>query len=235
MEKLLEPMVADSDPRRHFLSTYLRTTKAVAAELDRGGFVDRDWVERWDVAFADLYLDALEAPNPPEPWRVAFAAGHRPDVPPLRHVLLGMNAHINYDLPQALIAVMSPADFDDPAVRDKRVRDHFHIDTVLSSRVNAEDAELAAAGQPISLVDRLLTPLNRLATKRFLGESRRKVWANAGVLDRARRDGGTAYVDRLAELSRLSAARVADLERPGFVVLRLAAKGFGVQLAGAQA
>jgi hypothetical protein len=31
----------------------------VAAELERGGFIDPDWVERWDVVFADLYLDAL--------------------------------------------------------------------------------------------------------------------------------------------------------------------------------
>jgi hypothetical protein len=57
-----------------------------AEELDRGGFRDPEWVERWDVAFADLYLDAVEAAQagrrPPEPWAVAFgpatATGCRP-------------------------------------------------------------------------------------------------------------------------------------------------------------
>ena len=36
---------------------------------------------------------------------------------PCVHVLLGINAHINYDLPQALLAVISDDDFADPARR----------------------------------------------------------------------------------------------------------------------
>jgi hypothetical protein len=64
MEGLLEPLEASGDPGRFFLATYLPTTRAVAEELDRGGFRDPAWVERWDVAFADLYLDAVETPRP---------------------------------------------------------------------------------------------------------------------------------------------------------------------------
>jgi hypothetical protein len=61
MAALLEPLQADGDQRRYFHATYQRTTIAVAGELKRGGFADAEWVERWDVAFADLYLEALEA------------------------------------------------------------------------------------------------------------------------------------------------------------------------------
>ncbi|HEV3014891.1 MAG TPA: DUF5995 family protein, partial [Actinomycetota bacterium] len=72
MEGLLAPLEAGGDPARYFLATYLRTTRAVAAELARGGFRDPEWVERWDVAFAGLYLDAVETTRagrrPPEPW-----------------------------------------------------------------------------------------------------------------------------------------------------------------------
>jgi hypothetical protein len=39
-----------------------------------------------------------------------------------------------------------------------------------------------------------------------------------------------AYRERLAELERLATARVADLAAPGPVLLRLAARGFGVTL-----
>jgi hypothetical protein len=143
-------------------------------------------------------------------------------------VLLGMNAHINYDLAQSLLAVISEAEFDDPELLARRHADHEHIDQVLVARVGAEDTELEALSGPRSRTDRLLQPLNRLATKRFLRESRAKVWANTRLLDSARRAG--AYAARLAELERLAAARVADLMAPGQVVLKLAVKGFGVRL-----
>ena len=234
MEALLAPLEATGDPGRFFLAAYLRTTRAVGEELRHGGFRDPEWVERWDVVFADLYLDALETAQagrrPPEPWAVAFGAGEHDRFPPLRHVLLGMNAHINYDLAQSLLAVISEQEFDDPELLASRAADHEHIDSVLVRRVGAEDSELESLSGGRSLVDRLLQPLNRLGTKRFLRESRAKVWANTRLLDAARRQGADAYTARLAELERLSAARVADLVAPGQVVLKLAVKGFGVRL-----
>jgi uncharacterized protein DUF5995 len=237
MEGLLAPLERRGDPGRFFLATYLRTTRAVAQELGRGGFRDPEWVKRWDVAFATLYLDALEAAEagrrPPQPWAVAFAAGRRGGLPPLRHVLLGMNAHINYDLAQSLLAVISEPEFDDPELLAGRRADHEHIDQVLVARVGAEDTELETLSGPRSRTDRLLQPLNRLATKRFLKESRAKVWANTRLLDAARRAGPDTYTTRLADLERLSAGRVADLVAPGQVVLKLALKGFGVRLAAA--
>ena len=135
MEALLEPLEASGDPGRFFLATYLRTTRAVAEELDRGGFRDPEWVARWDVAFADLALAAVATAQaggrPPEPWAVAFGAGDGDGLPPLRHVLLGMNAHINYDLAQSLLAVIPSRDFDDPELLADRHADHEHIDQVV--------------------------------------------------------------------------------------------------------
>src|SRR5215831_11760567 len=141
----------DGDARLAFHATYLRTTRAVAAAMRAGAFKDTDWVDRWDVAFAQLYLDALDASRRgdpvPEPWAVAFgAAAAQPGLPAVRHILLGMNAHINYDLPQALLAVISDAEFEDPAVRARREADHRRIDEVLAVRVGAEDAELRQHG-----------------------------------------------------------------------------------------
>ena len=57
---MLGPLEAGGDQRRYFHATYQRTTIAVADEIKRGGFEDPEWVERWDVAFAGLYLDALQ-------------------------------------------------------------------------------------------------------------------------------------------------------------------------------
>jgi Family of unknown function (DUF5995) len=237
MTALAAELRRDRDARLAFHGTYLRTTEAVAQALRDGAFADPEWVDRWDVAFAQLYLDALDAGRRgdpvPEPWAVAFAAAAaRPGLPAVRHVLLGMNAHINYDLPQALLAVISDAEFGDPEVRARREADHRRIDEVLAVRVGAEDAELQRIEPARTWRDRALQPLNRMATRRFLRESRAKVWANAVELSKARAAGRDSYASRLAELEKLCARRVADLVRPGPVLLRLATRGFGVRLAG---
>ena len=236
MEAQLAQLRESRDLHRFFHATYLRTTRAVAAELAAGGFVDAAWVERWDVAFAGLYLDALEADlrgaRVPGPWAAAFAATDDPGgaLSPMRHVLLGMNAHINYDLPQALLGVISDAEFDDPALLARRAADHRHIDRVLGALVDGGQRLPEAAAGRRRIPDRLLARANRLATKRFLTEARAKVWANTRVLAGARRQDEAAYHARLAELERLATARVADLTRPGPVLLRLAARGFGIRL-----
>jgi Family of unknown function (DUF5995) len=232
MAALLESLQAAGDQRRYFHATYQRTTIAVAERIRDGGFEDPGWVERWDVAFAELYLDALQdslaGRRPPSPWAAAFSAPA--GLPPVRHVLLGMNAHINYDLPQALLAVITDEEFADPVLLARRASDHRAIDDVLASRVGAEGDELAGLSGPASTLDRLLAPVNRRATGRFLREARKKVWANAVALSRARTRGPEAYASARHQLSDLSAAKVTDLQAPGQVLLRLAVSGFGVRL-----
>ena len=232
IEARLDRLPARLSHQRVFLTTYQRTTQAVGAAVESASFEDPGWVERWDVAFADLYLRALDnelsgGRNVPRPWRLAFAAS--PGLPPLRHVLLGINAHVNYDLPQALLAVISDDDFSDPTLMARRRRDHQRIDDVLSSRVGAEEDELIAAGGR-TMLDRLVAPLNRLGSRRFLREARQKVWHNTLELQEARLAGPKEYAVRLAELEVLSAAKIADLLQPGQVLLRLAVAGFGVSL-----
>jgi hypothetical protein len=236
MESMLEPLEEQRDPNRFFLATYLRTTYAVRDEVLRGNFGDVEWVEQWDVAFADLYLQALAQWNggdqPRTPWQVAFSTTLGPRLPPLRHVLLGINAHVNLDLPLSLLAVITDDEFADPALVARRNADHTRIDGILAGRVAAEDGQLKAVEEPgdRTLLDHLMTPFNRLGTKRFLAEARAKVWRNALLLSAARRKGPDALAVRIDELERLSAARVADLRAPGQVIVRLARYGFGVSL-----
>ena len=215
--------------RRTFITTYQRTTQAVGDAVDAAFFEDPDWVVRWDIAFADLFIAAHDADQAggqvPRPWRLAFQA--EPKLPSIVHLLLGMNAHINYDLPPATLSVIADHDFEDPPLIDRRRRDHERIDQILARRVAAEDH---AIGGTRSLLDRILTPANRLSSRRFLREARHKVWLNVAELQRARLQGTRTYNDRLAELEVLAAAKIADLLRPGQVLVRLAMTGFGVTL-----
>jgi hypothetical protein len=148
MQSRLDALTPEQEHLREFLGTYLRTTLAVGKAVDDGLFEDSEWVEQWDVAFAELYLAALDAhlrgAVPPRPWRLAFDAPA--DLPALRLVLLGINAHVNYDLPQALLAVIDDDDFADTGLMKRRRRDHERIDGVLAGRVAAEDDELGAGG-----------------------------------------------------------------------------------------
>jgi len=95
-----------------FALTYLRTTQTYEWARDQVGFFsDPAWVNREDAVFARLYFDAYDSwaagrrHRTPGAWQVAFdaAAGRR--VTGAGNVLLGMNAHINRDLPFALAAV----------------------------------------------------------------------------------------------------------------------------------
>jgi hypothetical protein len=232
MKERLAALGPEQAAARDFLSTYLRTTAAVAAAMESDTFEDPAWVERWDLVFAGLYLAALDAyvsqaGRPSRPWRLAFNAA--PGLPPLLNVLLGVNAHINYDLPQALLAVITDAEFRDPSELARRRRDHDRIDEILSGRVAAEDVEISARSVR-SVVDRAMRPVNRWAARRFLREAREKVWTNTVQLWRAKSADATTYPARLAELELLSAAKISDLLRPGNVLIRLAVAGFGISL-----
>lgn len=230
------PLMEANDEKRHFHAVYMRNTIAVREDLERGGFLDPDWVEGWDVVFADLYLEALDrwtrGESPSGPWQVAFEAAKDRDISPLHHVLVGLNAHLNYDLPQALLAVVSDEELQNRELVRRRYRDFKHIDDIVVRRVKEEDLELREVEEPgdRTLVDRMLTPFNRMASKRFLKEARRKVWHNALELAKARRLGSEQYATRLKQLEELSRAKVEDLLRPGKVLLRLAVTGYGVVL-----
>jgi Family of unknown function (DUF5995) len=229
LQQRIDALPPDQVHRRTFITTYQRTTQAVGDAVDAAFFEDPDWVVRWDVAFGGLFLVAHDADqmggHVPRPWRLAFQAD--PKLPTIVHLLLGMNAHINYDLPPATLSVITDHDFEDPVLIERRRRDHERIDRILAARVAAEDHAIGGAR---CLLDRLLTPANRLSSRRFLREARHKVWLNLAELQRARLEGENAYDARLAELELLAAAKIADLLRPGQVVLRLALTGFGVTL-----
>ena len=152
MQEIDDRLVADNDERRHFHGAYLRSTKSAMADADAGRFIDPAWAELWGIAFANLYLEAFtaweEGNETPEPWQVAFAASKDHGIPPLRHVRLGINAHINYDLPQALLAVITDDEFADPVVLERRAADHEHVDAILVKRVAEEDKRMEAVEEP---------------------------------------------------------------------------------------
>ena len=221
----LDALPARSAYRRTFLEVYLRTTEAVGRAVAAGGFEDPAWVRRWDVTFAGLFLAAHDADESggevPRPWRLAFAAD--PGLPPLVHVLVELNAHVNWDLPQAVLAVVSDEDLASEAVVASRLRDHDRINAVLAGRTVAEGRLLNGG-----LGGTLMLPVNTWLTHRFLPRARQEAWHNVLALADGRREGPDAYAARLRDLDTLASAKVTELLQPRWALPRVTLRGFGV-------
>ena len=91
-----------------FARLYREVTEAVRAELGGEQPARGTFVETLDVRFAGLFFQPLDtyASDPghtPRAWLPLFAARGRRGVAPLQFALAGMNAHINRDLPVALV------------------------------------------------------------------------------------------------------------------------------------
>ena len=91
----------------YFNRLYLQVTRAVLAAAADMTFADPAFTKRLDVVFAGLYFTAegtLGTTDPcPPAWRPLLeqrAAGRAP----IQFALAGMNAHINHDLPIAVVA-----------------------------------------------------------------------------------------------------------------------------------
>ncbi|MFC7228432.1 DUF5995 family protein [Salinirubellus salinus] len=176
------------DGRAAFLTVYARVTSAVEAGVDDGRFADPHWVARYLVAFADHYRRAFDAfergdlRRVPDPWQLAFDRACSPDTLVLQDVLLGVNAHVNYDLALALHDVGI-----DPE-RPRKRADHRAINETLASLVDEEQELLAARYAPgIADIDASLGRLDEALSMFTLRQGRRHAWRGAVALSLGRR------------------------------------------------
>lgn len=100
------------DQNSMFAFTYLVTTEEYRkAVQDPNFFEDNAFVNHQDAVFGDYYFQAYDAwkrgqvADVPPAWRVAFKAADAQEVTGMGNVLLGMNAHVNRDLPFVLNAI----------------------------------------------------------------------------------------------------------------------------------
>lgn len=91
-----------------FTRLYLAVTQGVQERLAGITFADPRFLARLDVAFADLFFAALDTasrnpPSMPRAWAPLVEARTTRGIAPLQFALAGMSAHINRDLPVALV------------------------------------------------------------------------------------------------------------------------------------
>ncbi|MET8700572.1 DUF5995 family protein, partial [Kitasatospora sp. NPDC004723] len=95
-----------SDGVAVFNRMYLTVTRTVRSRL--GCFADPSAMAVLDTVFAGRYLLAVDAVaarrRPPACWRPLFELRAHPGVHPVQFALAGMTAHIQHDLPLAVVA-----------------------------------------------------------------------------------------------------------------------------------
>ncbi|MEA2493514.1 MAG: hypothetical protein QOJ29_1425 [Thermoleophilaceae bacterium] len=99
------------DHRGVFATTYLELTKALRDTLRARPtfFRDSRYLYFEDALFADLYFNTLDAygkgkPVPPA-WQIALDTAHSSNVNAAQDMLLGINAHVQNDMPFVLAAL----------------------------------------------------------------------------------------------------------------------------------
>ena len=95
-----------------FNRMYLGVTEQVGSRISVGFFETPAFMETTDVQFANLYFEAVSAPpgETPLAWRPLFDARSDPTIHPMQFALAGMDAHINHDLPIAVVRTCAQLD-----------------------------------------------------------------------------------------------------------------------------
>jgi hypothetical protein len=190
--------VADGVSRFNHL--YLEETVAVDAAAQTPGFEDAAFITALDVGFAGLYFDALDASDAggsaSRCWAPLFAVRGDERVAPIQFALAGMNAHINHDLPLALVSTCEArgveVDRDSP-----QYRDYLKVnDTIAAVEARVKQEYLTGL---IGVADQVLGRIDDVVAMWSIVEARNAAWTNAEMLWalREHRDLTAAFEDAL--------------------------------------
>jgi hypothetical protein len=203
-----DQLAAGCDHLAAFSLAYLRTTQQYRVAAARPGFfADPTYVNVEDAAFAAYYFRARDdwtagdtAAVPPA-WQIAFTAAAGRRVSGLGDLLLGMNAHINRDLPLVLasLGLVSPDG-------TSRKADHDKVNVFLNEVIDPLLREEAARLDP-SVTD-LRTPLGITWTvfMQIITGWREAAWRQAELLVDAPNATARATVARVIETTAATTA-----------------------------
>jgi hypothetical protein len=192
------------DWRAVFARTYLKTTEQLLeATRIPGAFHNPDWVVSIDCEFAHRYFSAIDCWDAggtcPWPWRLAFHGATRKNTFAFQDILLGMNAHINYDLPYSLHATI-PDGLSIAQLAAYR-EDNDQLNRVLAQIVNLIQAEIRSDYDPgLTLVDLGLGNVDEGQGARLIRIWRERSWSHFLLLHGTRGDPeARREVDQLIE------------------------------------
>ena len=179
---------SNNDFRAIFLRAYYIITKNVCMaihqqeDFDNPIFFAPDWIRRLSGKFASLYFASLDtfqtAEREERAWKIAHRMAIKKRSSVVQDLLLGINAHINYDLPVAIcqnlrehgcgsdFLSLTKRKFDHDQVNNILIRSFDEISTVIPKEY----------GGLIRIADFLLCNIDESLTRFGLKYYRERVW-----------------------------------------------------------
>lgn len=183
--RALERALPHDDGVTSFLRLYRAVTEAVDEAVRPGGdYADPRFVRWLDVVFANLFFRALRDGTQrrgaePKAWAPLLEARSRPGVLPLQFALAGMNAHINRDLPFALVETCAALDLE-PRRGSAQHADFTRLNDLLERTEARVKAELVTG--TLGHVDRSVGRADDVLAMWKVGKAREAAWVNGETL-----------------------------------------------------
>ncbi|MGA2834807.1 MAG: DUF5995 family protein [Terracidiphilus sp.] len=144
----IEAVCADGDGLKWFNGLYLQVTQAVEARVNAAEFINPAWVAALDVRFARFYFAAIQSAlsggsqeKAAGCWQALFDRRNQTAIARIQFAMAGMNAHINHDLPQAVLDICRTTGVP-PQHGTAQYNDFTALNTTLDSLIDAAKAEL---------------------------------------------------------------------------------------------
>jgi hypothetical protein len=184
----IETTLSAADGLACFNRMYLEVTRQINTLLGQGFFADPAFMTHLDVAFASLYFSAAAAAaNPataPLAWRPLMEQRANKGIEPIQFALAGMNAHINHDLPLAVVSTCTALNTS-PDV-GAHFADYQKVDQLLDAAEQSIRQTFESA--PELAVDHHLSAVNNLIADWTINSARDLAWNNCLLLWAVRDD-----------------------------------------------
>lgn len=172
----------NKDNRAIFLHCYSMMTDNMLGAIEQNKFHDISWVNQLLHRFADYYFDALSCydcgEEVPPVWEQVHKAAAIKNLHVIQHLILGVNAHINYDLVLTLYEMLSPewGGLSDE-MREKRYQDHCLVNSIIGDTIDKVQDEVVEKYAPsMNVIDTLMGRLDELLLLKLISEWRDSVW-----------------------------------------------------------
>jgi hypothetical protein len=163
----------------NFNYAYFIITKNVQRELQKGGFKYPDFLVQFDVRFARYYIRALQAYSlqlyTPPAWQRAFEKAELGEASPLMCMALGVNAHVNNDIPQVL---------KDCGARLEHYPDYKKVNEIIRDSIDEVIESLDKDTHLLNPKQKLLKPVYKSSMNVLIRLWRRQAWTKFVRLQR---------------------------------------------------